>query len=73
MQNYYISKLNVIERVLFGITAFALIKPGLVTDIFGIAVLGGVLYLQRRKAKYDKVKMEASMTEQKTDSQKEGS
>jgi TRAP-type uncharacterized transport system fused permease subunit len=73
VQNYYISKLNVIERVLFGITAFALIKPGLVTDIFGIAVLGGVLYLQRRKAKYDKVKMEASMTEQKTDSQKEGS
>jgi TRAP transporter 4TM/12TM fusion protein len=73
VQNYYIAKLNVVERILFGVTALALIKPGFVTDIFGIAVLGGVLYLQRRKAKSDKAKMETSTTEQKTDSEKEGS
>jgi len=51
VQNYYFARLNLVERVLFGITAFALIKPGLWTDIFGLAVLGGVMYLQRRKVK----------------------
>jgi len=51
VQNYYISKLNLLERVLFAITALALIKPGLWTDLFGLAILGGVMLIQHRKAK----------------------
>ena len=51
VQNYYISKLNLLERGLFAITALALIKPGLWTDLFGLAILGGVMLIQHRKAK----------------------
>jgi TRAP-type uncharacterized transport system fused permease subunit len=53
VQNYYISKLNLLERILFAITALTLIKPGLWTDICGLVIFGSVTFLQYRKRKTD--------------------
>jgi len=49
VQGFYLSRLGTPERILFVATAVALIKPGLMSDVIGIVVLGGIYLLQRRK------------------------
>jgi len=49
VQGFYLSRLGTPERILFVVTAVALIKPGLMSDVIGIVVLGGIYLLQRRK------------------------
>ena len=56
VQGFYLSRLNMLERVLFVVTAVALIKPGILSDVIGIVVLGGIYLLQRRSLKVKKNK-----------------
>ena len=56
VQGFYLGRLNMPERVLFVATAIALIKPGILSDVIGIVVLGGIYLLQRRSLKVKKNK-----------------
>lgn len=47
VQNYFITRTNLLERVMLFAAALALIDPGLATDLFGLSVLAGVYLWQR--------------------------
>ncbi|HHV39198.1 MAG TPA: TRAP transporter permease [Tepidimicrobium sp.] len=47
VEGYLISECKTYERILLLAAAISLLKPGLITDIFGIAVLAGIYLLQR--------------------------
>ncbi len=46
LHGYFLRRANVIERLLLVAAALTLIKPGLLTDAVGVALIGGVLMLQ---------------------------
>lgn len=46
---YWLRALNVFERALLFVAALGLIQPGFTTDLFGIAVLVFVWFMQKRK------------------------
>jgi TRAP transporter 4TM/12TM fusion protein len=46
LHGYFMRRANVIERLLLVAAALTLIKPGLLTDAVGVALIGGVLMLQ---------------------------
>lgn len=49
--NFFNMKLNIIERIGFFVTAFLLIKPGLVTDSIGLAIVVVILFFHIRRFK----------------------
>ncbi|MCF7935348.1 MAG: TRAP transporter permease [Synergistales bacterium] len=49
VQAFYMRKLHLVERLVLAATAIALIKPGWVTDLVGLAILVGAYYMQRVK------------------------
>jgi len=51
VEGYLIDYTKIYERVLLAIGAFLLLKPGLWTDAFGLAVLVVVYLLQRQRLK----------------------
>ena len=51
VEGYLLKKTSIIERILLGAAALMLLKPGLVTDAFGIAVLVGTYFLQKASIK----------------------
>lgn len=52
VENYLLKKCKIYERILLFIAALALLKPGIVTDIFGVTVLMATFLFQRsRKGK----------------------
>jgi TRAP transporter 4TM/12TM fusion protein len=53
---YLFKKTNILERAFLLVAAFLLIKPGLITDIFGLLCVGFVLILQLRTKFFDKNK-----------------
>lgn len=53
---YFFKKTNILERIFLLAAAFLLIKPGLITDIFGLLCVGFVLILQLRTKFFDKNK-----------------
>jgi TRAP transporter 4TM/12TM fusion protein len=53
---YLFKKTNILERTFLLAAAFLLIKPGLITDIFGLLCVGFVLILQLRTKFFDKNK-----------------
>lgn len=57
VQGWLVTKCNVIERILLLTAALLTIKPGLTTDLIGLAVFGAIYLIQKFKAK--KVNVEA--------------
>lgn len=51
VENYLITKTNIIERVALAIAAGMLLYPGLMTDAFGLVALGGTYFFQRLRLK----------------------
>lgn len=51
VEGYLLKKTNILERVLLGAAALLLLKPGLVTDAFGLAVLIGIYFFQKASLK----------------------
>ncbi|MDX9917086.1 MAG: TRAP transporter permease [Gudongella sp.] len=51
VEGYLVKKTNIVERVLLAVAALMLLKPGLPSDAFGIAVLGGTYLLQKTSMK----------------------
>lgn len=51
VEGYLIKKTNIIERILLGIAALMLLKPGLTSDAFGIVVLAGTYFFQKASMK----------------------
>lgn len=49
--NYFSAKLNILERVVFFVAALLLMKPGLMTDVIGLAILIVFLALHIMRAK----------------------
>lgn len=49
--NYFSAKLNILERVVFFVAALLLMKPGLMTDAIGLAILIVFLALHIMRAK----------------------
>ena len=47
IQGYMFRPAKIYERILFFVAAFALIKPGWISDLVGIAILVGLVLLQR--------------------------
>jgi TRAP-type uncharacterized transport system fused permease subunit len=52
IMGYLLNRLNWGFRILLLVAGLGLIKPGLVTDIFGAVVLGGLYLYQRWQAKH---------------------
>lgn len=50
VQGFYMKPLNIVERLVFFGVAFALINPGIMTDIAGFVVLLGMVFFQTRRA-----------------------
>ncbi len=46
LHGYFLRRANVVERLLLVAAALSLIKPGLLTDVIGVALIGGVVALQ---------------------------
>jgi TRAP transporter 4TM/12TM fusion protein len=46
LHGYFLRRANVIERLLLVAAALSLIKPGLSTDLIGVALIGSVAFLQ---------------------------
>ena len=55
LHGYFLRRANVIERLLLVAAALSLIKPGLITDAVGVALIGGVVLLQLVLFKRDEV------------------
>lgn len=51
VEGYLVKKTNIIERVLLAAAALMLLKPGLVTDAFGVVVLIGTYLFQKASLK----------------------
>lgn len=51
VEGYLVKKTNIIERVLLAAAALMLLKPGLVTDLFGVVVLIGTYFFQKASMK----------------------
>jgi TRAP transporter 4TM/12TM fusion protein len=51
VEGYLLSKCNIFERILLFAAAISLLKPGILTDAFGIAVLMIIYLFQRGKVK----------------------
>ncbi|MGB3959766.1 MAG: TRAP transporter permease [bacterium] len=51
IENYLLTYCRIYERILLFVAALALIKPGLATDAFGIAVLGAITLMQHLRRK----------------------
>jgi len=51
VEGYLVKKTNIIERVLLAAAALMLLKPGLVTDVFGVVVLIGTYLFQKASLK----------------------
>ncbi|MGI6142802.1 MAG: TRAP transporter permease [bacterium] len=51
VENYLLTYCKLYERILLFVAALTLINPGLYTDAFGIAVLGGIMFLQHLRRK----------------------
>ena len=51
VENYLITKTNIIERIALAIAAGMLLYPGLMTDAFGLVALGGTYFFQRLRLK----------------------
>ncbi len=51
VEGYLIKKTNIIERILLGVAALMLLKPGLASDAFGIVVLAGTYFFQKASMK----------------------
>lgn len=51
VEGYLIKKTNIVERVLLGVAALLLLKPGLASDAFGIVVLAGTYFFQKASIK----------------------
>lgn len=51
VEGYLIKKTSIIERILLAAAALMLLKPGLVTDLFGVAVLIGTYFFQKASMK----------------------
>ena len=49
LENWFVRKCSLIERVVLLIGAICLIIPGLITDIIGIGAVGAVYFWQKRK------------------------
>jgi TRAP transporter 4TM/12TM fusion protein len=56
IMGYLLKDTNILQRILLLAAAFFLIKPGLITDIFGLLCAGFVLILQLRTKFFDKNK-----------------
>lgn len=54
VEGYLIEHTKIYERIPLAISAFLLLKPGLITDAFGLAVLVGVFLLQKVRIKKSK-------------------
>ncbi len=57
VEGYLIKKTNILERVLLAAAALMLLKPGLVTDLFGVAVLIGTYFFQKASIKKEAAKL----------------
>lgn len=51
LSSYFITKTNIFEKIILLAGGFGLLVPGTVTDIFGIAALAVVFFLQKMRAK----------------------
>lgn len=51
VEGYLISKCRIYERILLFAAAISLLKPGIITDVFGIVVLLGIYLIQRTRKK----------------------
>ena len=51
VENYLLTYCKIYERILLFVAALTLINPGLYTDAFGVAVLGGIMLLQHLRRK----------------------
>lgn len=51
VEGYLIDHCKIYERLLLGVAALLLLKPGLVTDAFGLVVLIGIYFLQKTRVK----------------------
>ncbi len=51
VEGYLISKCKIYERILLFAAAISLLKPGIITDVFGIVVLLGIYLIQRTRKK----------------------
>jgi len=51
MENYLVTKTNLWERILLFVSGLMLVDPSLITDIIGLAIIGGVWFYQLRTAK----------------------
>ena len=49
--NFYVTRLTVIERIFFFGGALCLIKPGLLTDLIGISIVGAFLAIHIIRSK----------------------
>ena len=49
VEGYLVDNCKVYERILLGLGALLLLKPGLLTDAFGLVVLVGIYLIQKRR------------------------
>jgi len=56
IEGWFSVRLNVAERVLFGLGGLLLMIPGLTTDLAGVAAVAAGYFLQRRRASKEEVK-----------------
>lgn len=54
VENYFITHNKIYERILLLAAALSLLYPGLLTDAFGLVVLGLVYFLQRQRSRNQK-------------------
>jgi TRAP transporter 4TM/12TM fusion protein len=50
VQGFYLKELNIVERVLLLVAAVSLMIGGVLSDLVGILILGGVLIIQKRSS-----------------------
>jgi TRAP-type uncharacterized transport system fused permease subunit len=47
IQGYMFRPTNIIERILFFVAALALIKPGWISDLVGLGIFIGLVFIQK--------------------------
>lgn len=51
VENYFITRCKIYERVVLGAAALLLLNPGLLSDAFGVVALVGIYFLQKQREK----------------------